>query len=99
MENDLKRIENCFELAGGSSYRGYKLPEVDCMEAIRDQVNNLSCENEFLYIRIRKIIFLSETVLLPWDNFENKKNACYFYYHLLQELVLCIIIINLALGN
>ena len=28
MENDLKRNENWFELAGGSSYRGFELPRV-----------------------------------------------------------------------
>ena len=28
MENDLKGNENWFELAGGSSYRGFKLPRV-----------------------------------------------------------------------
>ena len=30
MGNDLKGNENCFELAGGSSYRGFELPGVDC---------------------------------------------------------------------
>ena len=30
IENDLKGNENCFELAGGSSYRGFELPRVDC---------------------------------------------------------------------
>ena len=30
MENDLKGIENYFELTGGSSYRGFELPRVDC---------------------------------------------------------------------
>ena len=29
MKNDLKGNENCFELAGGSSYRGFELPGVD----------------------------------------------------------------------
>ena len=28
MENDLKGNENGFELAGGSSYRGFELPRV-----------------------------------------------------------------------
>ena len=28
MENDLKGNENWFELAGGSSYRGFELPRV-----------------------------------------------------------------------
>ena len=28
IENDLKGNENCFELAGGSSYRGFELPRV-----------------------------------------------------------------------
>ena len=30
MENDLRGIENYFELMGGSSYRGFELPGVDC---------------------------------------------------------------------
>ena len=29
MENDLKGTENWFELAGGSSYRGFELSGVD----------------------------------------------------------------------
>ena len=29
MENDLKGIENDFELTGGSSYRGFELQGVD----------------------------------------------------------------------
>ena len=33
MENNLKGNENCFELAGGSSYRGFEIPEVDCSTA------------------------------------------------------------------
>ena len=31
MENDLKGIENYFELTGSSSYRGFELPGVDCI--------------------------------------------------------------------
>ena len=31
MENDLKGNENYYELTGGSSYRGFKLPGVDCI--------------------------------------------------------------------
>ena len=31
MENDRKGNENYLELTGGSSYRGLKLPRVDCM--------------------------------------------------------------------
>ena len=30
MENDLKGNENYLELTGGSSYRGFELPRVDC---------------------------------------------------------------------
>ena len=30
MENDLRGNENYFELTGGSSCRGFKLPRVDC---------------------------------------------------------------------
>ena len=31
MGNDLKGIENYFELTGGSSSRGFELPRVDCI--------------------------------------------------------------------
>ena len=31
MENDLKGNENCFKLTRGSSYRGFELPEVGCI--------------------------------------------------------------------
>ena len=31
MGNDLKGTENCFELTGGSSYRGFELLGVDCI--------------------------------------------------------------------
>ena len=34
MENDLKGNENYFELTGGSSYRGFELPGVDCTRFI-----------------------------------------------------------------
>ena len=34
MENVLKGNENCFELAGGSSYRGFELPGVDCITLV-----------------------------------------------------------------
>ena len=30
IENDLKGIENCFELTGDLSYKGFELPGVDC---------------------------------------------------------------------
>ena len=30
VESEPKRNENCFDLAEGSSYRGFELPEVDC---------------------------------------------------------------------
>ena len=30
VESELKGNENCFDLADGSSYRGFELPEVDC---------------------------------------------------------------------
>ena len=32
MENDLNGNENYFELTGGSSYRGFKLLGVDCIQ-------------------------------------------------------------------
>ena len=31
IENDLMGNENCFKLAGGSSYRRFELPGVDCI--------------------------------------------------------------------
>ena len=34
MENDLKGNENYFDLTGGSSYRGFELPGVDCISKI-----------------------------------------------------------------
>ena len=30
VENNRKGNENCFELVGGSSYRGFELPGVNC---------------------------------------------------------------------
>ena len=30
MGNVLREIENYFELTGGSSYRGFELPGIDC---------------------------------------------------------------------
>ena len=39
MENDLKGNENYFELTGGSSYRGFELPGVDCINIHREQRN------------------------------------------------------------
>ena len=35
MGNDLKENENCLELAGGSSYRGFELTGVDCTFKVR----------------------------------------------------------------
>ena len=39
MENDLKGNENYFELTGGSNYRGFELPGVDCINIPREQRN------------------------------------------------------------
>ena len=39
MENDLKENENYFELTGGSSYKGFELSRVDCIQ------NNLKTLN------------------------------------------------------
>ena len=39
MENDLKGNENYFELTGGSSYRGFELPGVECINIHRKQRN------------------------------------------------------------
>ena len=38
MENDLKGNENWFELAGGSSYRGFELPGVDCKNRLGEKL-------------------------------------------------------------
>ena len=35
IENDLKGNENWFKLGGGSSYRGFKLPGVNCIIIIK----------------------------------------------------------------
>ena len=37
MENDLRVNENYFELTGGSSYRGFELPGIDCIYKFRMQ--------------------------------------------------------------
>ena len=46
MENDLKGIENYFELTGSSSYR--RLPEVDC--SFSKKITNLRPELVFFII-------------------------------------------------
>ena len=48
MENDLKGIENYFELTGGSSYRGFELPEVDCIYLGVEIMNSKQQVNEKL---------------------------------------------------
>ena len=37
MGNDLKEIENYFELTGGSSYWGFELPGVDYIYLVHNQ--------------------------------------------------------------
>ena len=51
MENDLKGNENCFELARGSSSRGFELPGVDCISNIikRDFVRKYG--KAFIFLR------------------------------------------------
>ena len=39
MENDLKGNETYFDLTGGSSYRGFELPGVNCINIIVFQLN------------------------------------------------------------
>ena len=54
MENDLKGIENYFELTGDSSYRGFESrPGVDCMSVQRVSI----LQWQYL-LRPRKLIFL-----------------------------------------
>ena len=48
MENDLKGIENYFELTGGSSYRGFELPGVDCIYLGVEIMNSKQQVNEKL---------------------------------------------------
>ena len=40
IENDLKGNVNCFELAGGSSYRGFELPGFNCKYSCNSPVSN-----------------------------------------------------------
>jgi len=42
MENDLKGIENYFELKGSSSYRGFELPGVDCTTILNHSLQVLT---------------------------------------------------------
>ena len=44
----MKGNENCFELAGGSSYRGFKLPEVDCTHKKINNNNNNNSNNDII---------------------------------------------------
>ena len=48
MENDLKGIENYFELTGGSSYRGFELLGVDCIYLGVEIMNSKQQVNEKL---------------------------------------------------
>ena len=43
MENDLKGNENYFELTGGSSYRMFELPGVDCMYELLKESESSDC--------------------------------------------------------
>ena len=45
MENDLKGNKNYFELTGGSSYRGFELPRVDCIKVASLIAKNFSSLN------------------------------------------------------
>ena len=40
MENDLTGNENYFELTGGSSYRGFELPGIDCTQLFREKLSD-----------------------------------------------------------
>ena len=37
--NDLKGNENCFKLVGGSNYRGFEFPQVDCHSQDEENIN------------------------------------------------------------
>ena len=41
-ENDLKGNEDCFESAGGLSYRGFELPGVDCTTILLSQPTSIT---------------------------------------------------------
>jgi len=64
IENVLKGNENCFELAGGSSYRGFELPGVDCMYfdcvpficCSKHKLQNLQCCEPGLFCLINILI-------------------------------------------
>ena len=43
-ENDPKRNVNCFELAGGLSYRGFELPGLDCISLKIKTLLSLNCQ-------------------------------------------------------
>ena len=81
MENDLKGNENYFELTGGSSYRGFELPRVDCNnKTFAQPINN---HLQLIYINYR-VNSLSKT-----DTFGTDPN-CPFqsYFSLLHKALL-----------
>ena len=47
MRNDLKGIEIYFELTGGSSYRRFELPRVDCTCSRRQELTFLHVAPHF----------------------------------------------------
>ena len=60
MENDLKGIENYFELTGGSSSRGFELPGVDCIyfgicKATFRVVTRLFCYITFSFLNFSRV--------------------------------------------
>ena len=58
MEKYLKGNVNCFELAGGSSYRGFELPGFDCITRSKDNLSSFSgCFDCFyMYDRINRFL-------------------------------------------
>ena len=60
MANNLKGIENYFELMGGSSYRGLELPGVDCIyfcicNATFRVVSRLFCYKTFSFSNFSRV--------------------------------------------
>ena len=61
MGNDLKENENCFELAGGSSYRGFELTGVDCTFNVRPLILFSQALDEWALVEYQ-LISLTRTI-------------------------------------
>ena len=56
VENDMKGNENWFELAGGSSYRGFELPGVDCNKMWKGRLAIVYTCSALVIVKIKMII-------------------------------------------